>query len=41
MSEPEPATFASVEQERDHWKEQAAKYQQRYISVFFIIQTEI
>ncbi|KAK7174599.1 hypothetical protein R3I93_001723 [Phoxinus phoxinus] len=29
MSEPEPATFASVEQERDYWKEQAAKYQQR------------
>lgn len=32
MSEPDPATFASVEQERDYWKEQAAKYQQRYIS---------
>ncbi|XP_016341185.1 nuclear distribution protein nudE homolog 1-like [Sinocyclocheilus anshuiensis] len=29
MSDPEPATFASVEQERDYWKEQAAKYQQR------------
>ncbi|KAK9957351.1 hypothetical protein ABG768_019617 [Culter alburnus] len=29
MSESEPATFASVEQERDYWKEQATKYQQR------------
>ncbi|XDV12858.1 hypothetical protein PO909_001417 [Leuciscus waleckii] len=28
MSEPEPATFVSVEQERDYWKEQAAKYQE-------------
>ncbi|RXN31491.1 nuclear distribution nudE -like protein [Labeo rohita] len=29
MSDPEPATFASVEQERDYWKEQAVKHQQR------------
>ncbi|XP_043090861.1 nuclear distribution protein nudE homolog 1 [Puntigrus tetrazona] len=29
MSDPEPATFSSVEQERDYWKEQAAKHQQR------------
>ncbi|XP_016385006.1 nuclear distribution protein nudE homolog 1 [Sinocyclocheilus rhinocerous] len=29
MSDPGPATFASIEQERDYWKEQAAKYQQR------------
>lgn len=42
MSESEPATFASVEQERDYWKEQATKYQQRYFSVVvFFIQTDI
>ncbi|XP_051571525.1 nuclear distribution protein nudE homolog 1-A-like [Myxocyprinus asiaticus] len=29
MSDPEPTSFASVEEERDFWKEQVAKYQQR------------
>ncbi|KAG9264019.1 hypothetical protein AMEX_G22198 [Astyanax mexicanus] len=29
MSDPEPPTFSCVEEERDYWKEQAAKQQQR------------
>ncbi|KAI4887710.1 hypothetical protein NFI96_025033 [Prochilodus magdalenae] len=29
MSDPEPPTFSSVEEERDYWREQAAKHQER------------
>ena len=30
MSDSEPPKFASIEDERDYWKEQAVQHQQRY-----------
>lgn len=31
MSDSEPPKFASIEDERDYWKEQSAEHQQRYL----------